>query len=93
MNEHILLNTAVLIAFFFLIIALFLSLWCIARGPTLPYRVIVLDLIESLAIGVIAGYAILTNNAVLLSAAVVLSLITFLGTIVLARYLERGRLE
>lgn len=83
--------TAVYISFFFIIAALFLTLWCLVRGPTLPYRVMVMDLIESLAVGLIAGYCILTKDAAFLSAAVVLCLITFLGTIMLARYLARER--
>ena len=82
---------AVFISFFFIITALFLTLWCLVRGPNLAYRVIVMDLIESLAVGLIAGYCILTQNATFLSAAVVLCLITFLGTVMLARYLARER--
>ena len=88
---NIIMAIAVYISFFFIIAALFLTLWCLVRGPNLAYRVIVMDLIESLAVGLIAGHCILTQNSTFMSAAVVLCLITFLGTIMLARYLARER--
>jgi multicomponent Na+:H+ antiporter subunit F len=48
-----------------------------------------MDLIGTLAIGIIAVYAMVWNLPVLLDAAIVLALIGFLGTIAFAYYLER----
>lgn len=61
----------------------------LVRGPTLPDRVVALDLMGTLGIGIIAGYAVGTGQAVLLDVAVVLALILFLGTVAFAYYLER----
>lgn len=64
----------------------FVRLW---RGPSLPDRVVALDLIASLSICIIAVYGMGTAQPVLLDVAIVLALLSFLGTIAFARYLER----
>ncbi len=58
-------------------------------GPTLPDRVIALDLVAFSAVGTIAAYAIATDEGTLLDVALVLSLLVFLGTVAFARYFER----
>ena len=61
----------------------------LARGPSLPDRVVALDLLSTLAIGIIAVYAIITDRPVVLDVAIVLGLLAFLGTVAFARYLEK----
>jgi multicomponent Na+:H+ antiporter subunit F len=61
----------------------------LARGPSLPDRVVALDLLATLAIGIVAAYAITTDQPVLLDVASVLALLAFLGTVAFARYLEK----
>lgn len=63
----------------------------LARGPSLPDRVVALDLIAVLVVGVIAALTIRTNNAEVLRAAIVLALVSFLGTVAFARYVEKRR--
>lgn len=70
-------------------VALFLAFARLVRGPSLPDRVIALDLIAALTVGIICAYAIGTNQRVFLDVAIVLALITFLGTIAFAQYVER----
>ncbi len=72
-----------------LITALLLTFTRLVRGPSLPDRVVALDLIAVLTAGMICVYAIDTDQPVFLDAAIVLALIVFLGTIAFARYLER----
>ncbi len=75
-------------------VALFLALVRLVLGPTLPDRVVALDLIGVLAVGGIAVYAVASDQSVLLDSATVLALVGFLGTVGFARYLERrGRDE
>ena len=62
----------------------------LVRGPTAPDRVVALDVISTLAIGMIAAYSVLTGEPLLLRVAAALALISFLGTIAVARYLERS---
>jgi multicomponent Na+:H+ antiporter subunit F len=61
----------------------------LARGPSLPDRVVALDLLATLAIGMIAVYSVARNQPVLLDVAIVLALLAFLGTVAFARYLEK----
>jgi len=75
-------------------IAMLLALGRLVYGPTLPDRVVALDLIGIITIGIIAAYDIATEQPLLLDAATVLALVAFLGTVAFARYLEkRGRDE
>lgn len=77
------------IAFAMLILALFLSFLRLARGPSLPDRVVALDLITVTVAGILAVDTIETGRAVFLDAAIVLALLSFLATVAFARYLER----
>lgn len=59
------------------------------RGPYLPDRVVALDLISVMSMGFIVVYAIRFNQPNFLDVAIILALITFLGTVAFAYYLER----
>ena len=75
-------------------LAMFLVFIRLVRGPTLPDRVVALDLMGVLAVGMLAAYAVATDQPVLLDPAAVLALVGFLGTVAFARYLKRrGRDE
>ncbi|MBM3135301.1 MAG: cation:proton antiporter [Chloroflexi bacterium] len=71
-------------------LAVVLAFVRLVRGPSLPDRVVALDLIATLVMGIIAVYAIARNQPVLLDVAIVLALLSFLGTVAFARYLERS---
>lgn len=65
---------------------------CLVRlliGPTLPDRVVALDLLGMFAVAVIALFAILIGRPVLLSVCLIMGLILFLGTAAFALFLER----
>jgi multicomponent Na+:H+ antiporter subunit F len=70
-------------------VAIILAFVRLVRGPSLPDRVVAMDLMSTLGIGVIAAYAIATDQPVFLDVASVLALITFLGTVAFAYYLEQ----
>ncbi len=61
----------------------------LARGPYLPDRVIALDLISILAMGFIVAYAVRFDQPNFLDVAIILAIISFLGTVAFAYYLER----
>ncbi len=61
----------------------------VMRGPSLPDRVVALDLMATFIIAISAVYSITSNQPSYLDAAVVLALITFLGTVAFAYYLHR----
>ncbi len=62
----------------------------LVRGPGLPDRIVAIDMLVVLAIAFIAVFAADTGQTAVLDAAAVLALIGFLGTVALARHLERG---
>jgi multicomponent Na+:H+ antiporter subunit F len=70
-------------------LAILLAVLRLIRGPSLPDRVVALDLISILVAGATAIYAIATGLAVLLEVATVIALIAFLGTVAFAHYIER----
>lgn len=75
-------------------VAILLAFFRLVRGPSLLDRVVCLDLIGTLSVGMIAAYDIATEQPVLLDAATVVALVAFLGTVAFARYVERkGRDE
>jgi multicomponent Na+:H+ antiporter subunit F len=71
-------------------LALLLTFVRIVRGPSLPDRVVALELSGTLVVGIIAAYGILTAQPVVLDVAIALALVSFLGTVAFARYLERA---
>jgi multicomponent Na+:H+ antiporter subunit F len=72
--------------------ALILAVVRLIRGPSLPDRVVALDLIAIVMVGLMATDTVLTGDTLPLQAAVVVALLAFLSTIAFARYLEkRGR--
>lgn len=78
-------------AFALLGISLVLTLIRLLKGPTLPDRVVALDMIAFQAIGFIALYTAVTGQQSFLDAALILALIAFLATVSFARYVERSR--
>jgi len=61
----------------------------LVRGPYLPDRVIALDLLSILAMGFIVAYAVRFDQPNFLDVAIILAIISFLGTVAFAYYLER----
>lgn len=61
----------------------------LVRGPSLPDRVVALDLMSALGIGIVATYAIATDQTAFLDVAIAMALISFLGTVAFAYYIER----
>ncbi|RMF03922.1 MAG: cation:proton antiporter [Chloroflexi bacterium] len=58
-------------------------------GPSLPDRVVALDLMTTLGIGVIVAYALGMDEPIFVDIAIVVALISFLGTIAFAYYVQK----
>lgn len=74
-------------------IALLITVVRLVKGPTLPDRVVAMDLLGVLVVGLIVVLAAWTGVGTTLDAAIVIALIGFLGTIAYATYVEKGRQE
>ncbi len=59
------------------------------KGPHVVDRVIALDLVITIGIGLITAYSISTEEYIFLDVAMILALIAFLGTIAFSYYLEK----
>jgi multicomponent Na+:H+ antiporter subunit F len=81
------LAVAVPLALAMLVAALVLVLIRLARGPSTPDRVVALDLASSLSVGIIATHTVATGEGELMRAATVVALLSFLGTVAVARYI------
>jgi multicomponent Na+:H+ antiporter subunit F len=82
------LDLVFLVALTILAISALLALWRVIRGPTRPDRVVGLDLIGVLVVGFAVVSAAATGSPYFLDVAIVIALISFVGTIAYARYVE-----
>jgi multicomponent Na+:H+ antiporter subunit F len=73
-----------IITFALISMAMFLALLRVFLGPTLPDRVVALDLMATLAVGFIGIYAVTAGQTIYIDVAIVLALIAFLGTVAFA---------
>jgi multicomponent Na+:H+ antiporter subunit F len=89
MQPDVLVDTAV----FLICAAFFIALVRVVRGPTLPDRVVAVDLIGVSAVCLMVVAAAGSKEPAFLDAAVVITLLGFLGTIAYARYAERRTKE
>lgn len=72
-----------------LLAALVIAVLRLLRGPTLPDRVVALDLVTTISIAVIAAFAVATGEAVFIDIVLAVALVAFLGTVGFAYYLEQ----
>lgn len=74
-----------------LALAMLLCLWRLLRGPALVDRALALDTLYIIGMAILIALGIALGDAVFFEAALVIALLGFTGTVVLARYLDRGR--
>ena len=72
-----------------LTVSLFLGMYRLLTGPTLPDRIVVLDLVASLVMGLILVYTAKSGKPVYLNAVVVIALLSYMSNIAFAKYLRR----
>ena len=82
-------NLFSLVALTMLAFAACLSFVRLVKGPTLPDRVIAIDLIGVLLVCLLVVMAGATIEQAFLDVAMVVALISFVGTVAYARYIER----
>lgn len=80
---------AVYAAYPMLSLGMLLAFWRLVRGPSLADRVVAMDLLMLLGMGLVTVHAVLYQEPVLIDVAIVTALLAFLSTVAFARYLER----
>jgi multicomponent Na+:H+ antiporter subunit F len=71
-------------------VALLVAFIRLVKGPTLPDRIVAMDLFGVLVVGVIVVLAGSSGVRATLDAAIVIALVGFLSTVAYATYVERG---
>ena len=71
-------------------VALVIAFVRLVKGPTLPDRIVAMDLFGMLVVGLIVVLAGWSGVHATLDAAIVIALIGFLSTVAYATYVERG---
>ena len=81
------------IAFYVLMVCSALCLDRIARGPTAPDRTVAIDILGTLVVGFCCIIAMMTKQSYYMNIAIAWALISFVGTLALAKYLEGRRYD
>lgn len=69
--------------------AMFAFLYRVLRGPSVPDRVVALDGVLSVVVSGIIVAAAFADSGITLSTVLVVSLVGFVGTVALGRFIER----
>ena len=85
------LDLAVALSFGMVILAVGLAFVRLARGPSLPDRVVALDMMTVAIVAFCGLAAIRSDDRAFLDVALVLALVGFLATVALARFAERRK--
>ena len=59
------------------------------KGPSLPDRIVAIDVLSGIAVAMMAAFAVATGETVFLDIALIIAMISFLGTIGFAYYIDR----
>jgi len=84
------LETSLLIAFSLVSIALLLSFLRLIKGPDVPDRILALDTLYINAIALLVISGLYFSSTLYFEAALLISVMGFVGTIGLSKYLLRG---
>jgi len=76
-----------------LVVASYLCLYRIGRGPTPPDRTVAIDILGVILVGFCALLSLLTKKDFYMSVAIAWALLSFIGTVALAKYLEGKGLD
>ena len=72
------------------LVALLMAAIRLLVGPTAADRAVALDSLTIMSLSVITSIAVLASRIIYLDVALVYALVSFVGVVALARYLERG---
>lgn len=87
----VLLTASLAVALPMLAVAAGVTFIRLVKGPTLPDRVIAIDLIGVLMVCMLVVTASATAQPAFLDVAMVVALVSFVGTVAFASYVERSR--
>lgn len=83
-------NGIMLFAMFLLTVSISIALYRVIKGPSMPDRVLALDSIGYIIVGIVAVLSMLMDSQAYLETILLIGILAFLSTIALSRYIERG---
>ena len=83
------LDISVNVAFWMVMASVVFAVIRLARGPSLPDRVVALDMLTVIVVAFCGLFGIFTGVSAFLDVALIVALVGFLGTVALARFAER----
>jgi multisubunit Na+/H+ antiporter MnhF subunit len=72
-------------------ISMVIAMARLLMGPSIPDRAMAFDTIMIHVVALIAIYAALVRQTILLDSIIIVAILGFLGTVALARFIEEGR--
>ncbi|HZG87025.1 Na(+)/H(+) antiporter subunit F1 [Paenibacillus sp.] len=84
------LNTALVIALIIISLSVLGALYRVMRGPSMPDRVIALDMVGIQLLSIIAIVSIMLRSESYADIVLLIGIVSFLGTIAFSKYIERG---
>ena len=81
-------NLVFQILFMMLLVCCFMCLYRVARGPTAPDRTVAIDILGIVIVSFCGLLAVVTGKDFFINLAITWALLSFIGTIALAKYLE-----
>lgn len=80
--------------FLYILTALsFICLFRVIRGPSIPDRMVAIDIFGILVVGICALMVIKTGRQFIIDIGITWAILSFIGTITLAKYLSRKKLN
>jgi len=81
----------ILLIFFGVVtVAVILALIRATRGPTSPDRVVAVDIMVTITVALMVLLALFFRRRIYLDVALIYAVLSFVGVIAIARYLDRG---
>jgi len=93
MSESNFVEIAAQTAMWVMTLSLLFPLYRLFRGPSLPDRVVALDQIGMIVVGIIICDSIFSNDSMLLDVVLIIAFMLVFGSIIIAHYLHKRQSE
>lgn len=77
-------------ALVFMVLSIIPCIYRIIKGPTIPDRVIAVDALATVIVVMLGVYSFVQGSVFFMDVALVISIIAFVGTVTIAKYLDEG---
>lgn len=82
-------ETAVVVSLYTVGLAMLMSLWRLARGPSVPDRIVALDTLYINTIALLILFGMHLDSSIYFEAALIIAMLGFVSTVMLSKYVMR----